>query len=140
MRYLHWLRGATFRGPTGEMKRIFTLIHQTSRNRTAELERLWKLEPNITVGQALDSKIGSAIQGIAEWSGTVEMVSPTLESTWDIRFALLQAMATRMVASVASSVAGLDTNKERVRWLKDLAAEYEFIREQIVNAMENCHL
>ena len=40
LKYLHWLRYVTFRGPDDELKEIMTTIYNTSEERTTELERL----------------------------------------------------------------------------------------------------
>merc|ERR1712176_819225 len=96
--------------------------------------------PNITIAHAPLSKIGDSITGAAKWSGTYEMMRPLPGESWDVRFMLLQAMATRMVAAISSSTANIDPNPERSRWLHDVSDEYENIREQLVKAMESCEI
>jgi len=140
LQYLHWLRDATFRWPTGEFKRLFTQIHQLSKDRRKELESLFEMEPKISLAEAPKSKIGDAIQGAAEWSGTVELISPLYEKTFDIRFVFLQAQATRMISAIASSIQDLEQNPKRALWLLETAKEYEDIREQLIRAMEGCRV
>lgn len=40
-----------------------------------------------------------------------------------------------MVAALALSTAGKEPNKERQKWLRQLATEYEGLREQLVTAL-----
>ena len=51
---------------------------------------------------------------------------------FDVRFVLLQAQATRMVAAMATATARFDPNSERKKWLKSLANEYEGYRSDLI--------
>ena len=147
LKYLHWLRYVTFRGPEDEVKEIMTTIYNTSKKRTTELERLWKIpyDPIIQIEKTPISLIGDSIQADVEYSSTIEMLSISMLSsssttsttkspwkTWDIRFFFLQAQATRMVSGVATSIRKFERNDERRKWLIELAEEYENIREDLV--------
>ena len=147
LKYLHWLRYVTFRGPEDEVKEIMTTIYNTSKKRTTELERLWKIpyDPIIQIENTPISLIGDSIQADVEYSSTIEMLSISMLSssssssttkspwkTWDIRFFLIQAQATRMVSGVATSIRKFERNDERRKWLIELAEEYENIREDLV--------
>ena len=153
LKYLHWLRYVTFRGPEEELKEIMTTIYNTSKKRTTELERLWKIpyDPIIQIEKTPISLIGDSIQADVEYSSTIEMLSISMPSsssssssssttkspwkTWDIRFFFLQAQATRMVSGVATSIRKFERNDERRKWLIELAEEYEKIREDLVSLM-----
>ena len=151
LKYLHWLRYVTFRGPEEELKEIMTTIYNTSKKRTTELERLWKIpyDPIIQIENTPISLIGDSIQADVEYSSTIEMLSISMLSsssssssttkspwkTWDIRFFLIQAQATRMVSGVATSIRKFERNDERRKWLIELAEEYENIREDLVSLM-----
>jgi len=138
LKYLHWIRQATLRGPRkgGDVHRLLPLIHRTSAKRQKELEALFRdEEPVIYINLAPQSRIGDFIQGTAETQGTVELAVPLFEKSWPARFFLLQGQATRMVAAIASSTANLETNWSRRKWLKDVAKEYEDLREQLVEAL-----
>ncbi|OEU23033.1 hypothetical protein FRACYDRAFT_233200 [Fragilariopsis cylindrus CCMP1102] len=149
LKYLHWLRYVTFRGPEDETKEIMTTIYNTSKKRMIELERLWKIpyDPIIQIENTPISLIGDSIQADVEYSSTIEMLSisismPSSSSSssttkspwkiWDIRFFLIQAQATRMVSGVATSIRKFERNDERRKWLIELAEEYENIREDLV--------
>jgi hypothetical protein len=137
LKFLGWVRQATFRGPSGDLERLLTRIHQTSARRGQELERLWKLDPPINLAEAPISKIGDAIQDSAENRGTVEMIKPHGD-TWNVRFYFLQAQATRMVAAIAFSAASMDPNVERRNFLQQLSKEYEDLRNELVEAVSVC--
>ena len=150
---MHWLRYVTFRGPEDEVKEIMTTIYNTSKKRMIELERLWKIpyDPIIQIENTPISLIGDSIQADVEYSSTIEMLSISMLSssssssststtkspwkTWDIRFFLIQAQATRMVSGVATSIRKFERNDERRKWLIELAEEYEKIREDLVSLM-----
>jgi hypothetical protein len=51
---------------------------------------------------------------------------------FDVRFVLVQAQATRMVAAMAKAIVRFDPNPERKAWLKELAAEYEGYRGDLI--------
>lgn len=137
LRYLHWLREATFRSPSPRLETLMTGIYRTARRRGGELRHLRTLAPNMTAPKP-PTPIGDAIQIAAEKAGTREMLFP--DGMFGMRFVFLQAQATRMVGAMASSIARIDVNVERVRWLKDLAEEFHELREQLVKAVEGCKL
>ncbi len=51
---------------------------------------------------------------------------------FDVRFVVLQAQATRMVAAMARANARFDSNAERKAWLSGLATEYEGYRDELI--------
>jgi len=149
LKYLHLLREATFRRSEEELTGIMKTIYGTSKKRTNELEKLWKFphEPIIQIKDTPKSQIGDSIQSDVERTSTMEMISLSLPSrstklnkqlwsTWDIRFILIQAQATRMVSAVATSIRKFEPNEERKKWLTELAEEYEMIRENLINYLQ----
>ena len=134
LQQLHWFRNVTFRGPTGELQRLMTLMHRTSGARRKELHMLFQLPPVIVLSEAPVTVMGDAIQGRAERQGMKELLFS--EGTFNSRFVLLQAQATRMVAAVALSVEEKDTQPERKKWLRELANEFEGIRNELVCALD----
>ena len=78
---MKWIRQATFRKPEGEIERLLTAIHETSSKKRKELEKLWELEPTVNIKDAPSSKIGNAVQEIAESQGTKEIALPYMERT-----------------------------------------------------------
>ena len=137
LKYLLWLREATFQGPGKEVERLMTLIYEKSGKLSAELEKLRELSPRVT-GTPPASPIGDAIQAAAQWNGTKEMLFP--DGKFGVRFVLLQAQATRMVAVIAKQTAKIDPNPKRKKWLETVGEEFEGFREQFVKAMEKCEL
>ena len=141
---MHRLRQATFRGPSGVLKDIMTNIYNTSKERKNQLENLWAepYYPIIGISHAPKSMIGDAIQSDVERSATFEMLSPFLSikasSSWDVRFILLQAQATRMISAVATSIRKFERNGERRKWLEELAMEYENMREDLIRKSLFC--
>lgn len=151
LKYLHWLRDATFRGPKGSLKSVLTTIYSTSQARTAELETLMEHHsPAIILTEAPKSAMGDSIQEDVEKSSTQELVPlPFVSSSmggassksnqkhlqWGIRFVFIQAQATRMVVALATSLRKFEENEERKQWLTDIASEYESIRETLVECV-----
>jgi len=75
LRFLHWLRDATFRGPTGSLKEVMTTIYKTSNRRKRELDTLMKKEtPVVRLKDAPVSAMGDSIQTDVEDSSTAELV------------------------------------------------------------------
>eukprot|EP00532_Pseudo-nitzschia_australis_P000187 CAMPEP_0168196564 /NCGR_PEP_ID=MMETSP0139_2-20121125/20591_1 /TAXON_ID=44445 /ORGANISM="Pseudo-nitzschia australis, Strain 10249 10 AB" /LENGTH=163 /DNA_ID=CAMNT_0008120763 /DNA_START=213 /DNA_END=704 /DNA_ORIENTATION=+ len=132
-----------------------TDIYEISHKRVRELERrLFKEQPAIRIREAPVSAIGDSIQNDVEASSTAELVplpslftssnlpsASSLSSTslplseWGIRFLLIQAQATRMVVGLSTSLRKLEQNTARKEWLTTLAAEYEAIREDLVECL-----
>mmetsp|Transcript_19553 Transcript_19553/g.45572 ORF Transcript_19553/g.45572 Transcript_19553/m.45572 type:complete len:269 (+) Transcript_19553:226-1032(+) len=155
LRYLHWLQGATFRGPKGSLKTILTKTYRTSQTRRTELTGLFRdQEPVIELRDAPNSAMGDSIQKDVEKSSAGELVTfPSLLPPsgdrsssssssssngvvkWGIRFALIQAQATRMVVALSTSLMRFEENEVRKRWLSELAEEFEAIRESIVDSI-----
>lgn len=164
LRFLHWLRDATFRGPRGSLKVLMTTIYETSHRRKRELERLLREEtPRLRLKDAPFSAMGDSIQNDVEASSTVELVpmpfgsasssssstappsslvpispspSPSgVVSEWGVRFLLIQGQATRMVVALSTSLLKFDPSPERREWLTALADEYEAIREDLVECL-----
>ena len=77
--------------------------------------------------------IGAAIARTAKEAGTDEMLSG---ESFGIRFVLLQAQATRMVAAISEAAAGMETLSKRRAWLTSVAAEYEGFREELIDVVE----
>ena len=144
LKYLHWLRDATFRGPRGSLKTVMTTVYQTSQTRTRELEQLFvDQSPRILLKDAPESAMGDSIQGDVEKTSTRELAPLPFSSSlsswphleWNIRFLFIQAQATRMVVALSTSLLKFEANEERKLWLVQLADEFEEIRETLVESM-----
>jgi hypothetical protein len=131
---LAFLRKITFRAPVPELQEIMHRIADTSDERLDELERLRALPPDVSAAPDYTDPIGEAITGNATDAGMKEMLA--LKGPFGIRFVLLQAQATRMIASIASAAADLEVNERRRKWLRDLSKEYESIRDELVDIVE----
>jgi hypothetical protein len=145
LKFLHWLRDATFRGPKGSLKTVLEAIYQTSEARFNELEALFRdHEPKILLKDAPSSSMGDSIQDDVEKASQGELVPlpgssrtskapPHLQ--WGVRFVFIQAQATRMVVSLATSLGRFERNESRKEWLAKLALEFEAIRERLVDCV-----
>ena len=160
LKYLHLLRQVLiYRGrPLGAIDGIMAVIYDTSRVRAKELEILFDepYVPRITLRDAPQSAIGDSIQNDVEKSSLHELVlSPFLfpfvskttssssssdlkSENWIVRFIFIQAQATRMVVALSASLIKFETNQVRKNWLTKLSAEYETIRETLIeyNSMQ----
>ncbi len=145
LKFLHWLRDATFRGPKGSLKSALTTVYKTSTTRFKELEHLFVDEsPIIRLKDAPKSAIGDSIQDDVEKTSTGELVPLPFSSSspssvphlqWGVRFVLIQAQATRMVVALSTSLMKFETNPGRKQWLTQLADEFEGIRETLVECI-----
>jgi hypothetical protein len=120
----------TLRGPVDEVNEIMKTLDKASKRRASELKTLRQLEPDLSDKPATESPIAEAITAIAKERGTQEVMDRG--GAFDIRFVLLQAQATRMVAAIATAISHLDPNRERREWLKSLSAEYEGYRNDVI--------
>ena len=135
LKWLRFAREITLKGPAKPVANLMERISKVSAKRGEELEKLRKLPPNVT-GEPPPSPLGDAIQASAKGLGIYEMVFS--DRTFNMRFILLQAQATRMIAVIADQTAKIEPNETRKRWLKSLSKEYESIREEIVSAVKGC--
>lgn len=135
LRYLSWLRELTLQGTAKEIERIMTEIYEGSSQRSDELEKLRTLSPRATA-KPPPSPIGSAIQSAAQWDGTKDLLFP--DGRFGMRFVVLQAQGTRMLAVIAQETAKIDPNDERKKWLEAVARQFNGLREQLLKAVEGC--
>lgn len=106
------------------------ILSDASERRAAELSKLRQLAPDVSGTPTTDSPIANAITAVAKEFGTSEMLSRT--DGFDVRFVLVQAQATRMIAAMATATARFDPNLERRAWLKHPAVEYEGYRGDLI--------
>jgi hypothetical protein len=116
--------------PNDAIAQLMQTLSDASKKRAAELSKLRHLAPKVSDKPAEDSPIGDAITAVAKDFGKIEMLSRT--GGFDVRFVLVQAQATRMVAAMATATARFDPNPERKAWLKSLAHEYEGYRGDLI--------
>ena len=109
-----------------QMKRLSDI----SEKRAGELEDLRRLAPRVSDKPARKSPMGDAINEIAKDFGKSDMLSRA--GGFDVRFVLVQAQATRMMASMAIALARFDPQPKRQAWLKRLANDYERYRGDLV--------
>jgi hypothetical protein len=124
------LKKLTLRAPVEEVEAIARKLGAASKRRSAELEELRSLAPEVSGAPAVRSPLGDAITRLAKEAGTDELLDRDL--AFSLRFVLLQAQATRMVAAMALATAESDPNPKRKAWLGELAEEYEGYREELI--------
>ena len=127
---LDLLKTLTFNAPNDAIAKLMHTLSEASTRRAAELSELRHLAPDVSDEPTQASPIGDAITAVAKEFGKSEMLSRS--GGFDVRFVLLQAQATRMVAAMATAIARFDTNPERKKWLKGLATEYEGYRGDLI--------
>jgi hypothetical protein len=120
----------TLNAPNDAIAKHMKTLSDASERRAAQLSKLRKREPSVSAKPAQESAIGDAITDVAKEFGKSEMLSR--KGGFDVRFVLVQAQATRMVAAMAKATARFDPNPERKAWLKELAAEYEGYRGDLI--------
>ncbi len=120
----------TFNAPNDAIAKMMQTLSDASTRRADELSKLRHLAPDVSDKPTEASPIGDAITAVAKEFGKSEMLSRN--GGFDVRFVLLQAQATRMVAAMATATARFDPNSERKKWLKSLANEYEGYRSDLI--------
>jgi hypothetical protein len=130
---LNFFKKITFRGSVEEVDELISALSAASGERAGELEKLRKLEPVVTGRPERSSAIGDAITTLAKDVGADEMLER--DGSFGIRFLLLQAQATRMIAVIAAAVSEFDTNRERKDWLMTVAKQYEDYRHDIIDVV-----
>lgn len=116
-----------------DVQNMMNALGEASRNRSKELEKLRKLEPDVS-SKPPPSPIGDAIQTAATEAGKHDMLHP--DGTFSVRFLFLQAQATRMVAVMATETAKIEPNADRRKWLVAVAKEYEGYHDDVVTVVE----
>ncbi len=134
LKKLKFLKTITLRGPARQVGEIMDRLATVSQKRSAELEKLRRLVPDVSGKPQTSSPVGDAITAVAEDLGTEEMLSR--KGGFNTRFLVLQAQATRMVAAMSTAISRFDPNAERVKWLLSVASEYEGIRNELIGAIE----
>ncbi|MBK7977567.1 MAG: hypothetical protein IPK07_31370 [Deltaproteobacteria bacterium] len=124
----------TLNAPNDAVAKLMHTLSDASKRRASELERLRHLAPDVSDEPTTPSPIGDAITDVAKEFGKSEMLSRS--GGFDVRFVLLQAQATRMVAAMATATARFDPNAERKAWLKSLANEFEGYRRDLIRYIE----
>jgi hypothetical protein len=127
---LDFFKTITLNAPNDAIAKLMKTLSDASKRRAGELPRLRHLLPNVAGKPTQESPIGDAITAVAKDIGKSEMLSRN--GGFDVRFVLVQAQATRMVAAMAMATARFDPNEERKAWLKQLASEYEGYRGDLI--------
>ena len=116
--------------PNDAIGKLMKTLSDASKRRAAELSKLRHRAPDVSDKPTIESPIGDAITDVAKEFGQAEMLSRA--GGFDVRFVLVQAQATRMVAAVATATTRFDPNPERKAWLRSLAREYEGYRGDLI--------
>ncbi|MGB5194922.1 MAG: hypothetical protein WBN70_18195 [Polyangiales bacterium] len=127
---LDFFKTLTLDAPNDAIAKMMQTLSEASTRRADELSKLRHLAPDVSGTPTQASAIGDAITEVAKEFGKSEMLSRN--GGFDVRFVLLQAQATRMVAAMATATARFDPNSERKKWLKSLANEYEGYRSDLI--------
>lgn len=120
----------TLNAPNDAIAKLMKTLSDASKHRAGELSKLRRLPPNLSGAPVTTSPLGDAIADVAKEFGRSEMLSRT--GGFDVRFVLVQAQATRMVAAMATATARFDPNVARKGWLRRLAVEYEGYRGDLI--------
>jgi hypothetical protein len=127
---LEFLKKLMLDSPNDRIGKLMDGLSNVSKIRADELEDLRKLAPDVSDEPARTSPMGEAINDIAKDFGKSDMLSR--DGGFDVRFVLVQAQATRMVASMASALARFDPQPKRKEWLQRIARDYEDYRGDLV--------
>jgi hypothetical protein len=127
---LDFFKSLTLDAPNDAIAKLMKTLSDASKHRAVELSRLRQLLPKVSGKPTQESPIGDAISAVAKEFGKSEMLSR--DGGFDVRFVLVQAQATRMVAAMATATARFDPNQERKVWLREVASEYEGYRGDLI--------
>jgi hypothetical protein len=131
LRLLEVFKKLTLDAPNDAIGDIMSKLSETSDKRAEELEKLRGLVPDVSRKPKDTSPVGDAINDVAKDLGQSDMMSR--KGGFDVRFVLIQAQATRMVAAMATAIARFEPREDRKRWLRRLAHEYEGYRAQLIH-------
>ncbi len=132
LKWLGLLKRVTFSRTAPEVENLLKRISASASRRSDELEELRKLPPDVSMKPEGTDPIGDAITAMAKAAGTSEMLKG---DAFGLRFVVLQAQATRMVAAIAKAAAQSETQPRRKVWLKEVATEYEGLREELLKVL-----
>ena len=130
LRTLDLFKKLTLNASNDAIAKMMQTLSEASTRRADELSKLRHLAPDVSGTPTQASAIGDAITAVAKEFGKSEMLSRN--GGFDVRFVLLQAQATRMVAAMATAIARFEPNPQRKKWLKSLATEYEGYRRDLI--------
>jgi hypothetical protein len=116
--------------PNDRIGKLMDGLSHVSETRADELEELRKLEPQVSDKPARSSPIGEAINDIAKDFGKDDMLSR--KGGFDVRFVLVQAQATRMVAAMSAALARFEPHPKRKQWLEKVSRDYEDYRGDLI--------
>jgi len=123
------VKKVTLDGPNDAIAKLMERLSDASEKRIEELERLRALRPRVSDSPE-PNPVGEAIREVATDYGKAEMMSR--DGGFDVRFVLVQAQATRMVAAIATALARFDPEPRRKQWLKQVARDYEGYRSELI--------
>jgi hypothetical protein len=127
---LEVVKKLTLDAPNDAVGKLMTGLSHVSEKRSKELEELRKRAPNVSGEPADKSPVGDAINDVAKDLGKSDMLSRN--GGFDVRFVLVQAQATRMVAAMSTALARFDPDPKRKQWLNELAHDYEGYRGDLI--------
>ena len=130
LRTLDLFKKLTLNASNDAIAKMMQTLSEASTLRADELSKLRHLAPDVSDNPTQPSPIGDAITDVAKEFGKSEMLSRS--GGFDVRFVLLQAQATRMVAAMATAIARFEPNPQRKKWLKSIANEYEGYRGDLI--------
>ena len=94
------------------------------------MRQLRKLSPDVSAkSEQREDPSGKAIGNVVTYSVVGDLIDRSTE--FDLNWVLLQITTTRVIAATARAMVGFEVNKERKRWLKEVAKEYSDIRREL---------
>ena len=133
---LPYLRALTFSSrPVDEVKKLTEKISTSGTERRKQLQQLRKLSPDVSAKfvpakfEQREDPFGKAIGNVVTYSVVGDLIDRSTD--FDLNWVLLQITTARVIAATASAMVGFEVNKERQRWLKDVAKEYSDIRNEL---------
>jgi len=127
---LELFKKLTLDAPNTSIAKLMDDLSHVAEVRAKELAELRRRAPEVTGKPEKRSPIGDAINETAQDFGKSDLMSRN--GGFDVRFVLVQAQATRMVAAMSSALARFDPEPKRKAWLRDLARDYEGHRADLV--------
>jgi len=124
--------------PVSELRQFATKISQTGNKRKKELKELRKLSPDVSdkfVNENPDDDpMVKAIGEVMTWKIIGDMTDRGRK--FDLNFAMLQIVATRVIAATAKALIPFEKNEKREAWLKEVSDEYQSLRQELRGVIE----
>ena len=118
-----------------ETQRYINIIQIAASERKKELRHLRELEPRMTDHYQDEKPNQMADEIVKNVAWKVASNLSNRSDQFDVDFAFVQITSCTLVSSTALAVLKFETNRERIKWLKEVSVQYKLIRDEMRDTM-----